>query len=443
MIWLYFILLIFEGALRKWALPSLGAPLLVIRDPLVLLIYIQAVRCRRFPVNGPMLAYFLLVFGFILLALYQIMTSVGGGPMVAAYGLRTNFLHLPLIFVIPQVFSYMDVVKLGRWVLILSVPMTALMVLQFMAPPENWINAATSASGNGQQIVAALGRIRPAGTFSFATGAAHFYVLVTVFLIFGLAQTRPYYSRWLLAAALIGDIVVQPVSGSRNLVVGCALIAAGAVLFALFNWGRAQRILVVAFLICAAIAALSMTSFFQEAMTVFLTRWDNASGGDATGSIIGRTLSGFIEPFSFISEAGLFGKGIGMGTAAGSALMTGSVSFLLAENEWSRVILESGPLLGLSFLAYRAWVSGYMASRVLVSAVREQNLLAWLLAWDACGCLFGEQVSQPTMLGFMVLFSGLCLAAMPAVQPVLREERAATGGALARRSLQFESQFPA
>jgi len=48
MIWRYFVLLIGEGALRKWILPSLGAPLLVIRDPLVLLIYLQAVRCRRF-----------------------------------------------------------------------------------------------------------------------------------------------------------------------------------------------------------------------------------------------------------------------------------------------------------------------------------------------------------------------------------------------------------
>ena len=81
------------------------------------------------------------------------------------------------------------------------------------------------------------------------------------------------------------------------------------------------------------------------------------------GASLDATLSGFTEPFSFISEAGLFGKGLGMGTAAGSALMTGSVSFLLAEGEWSRVILESGPLLGFSFLAYRAWVSGYMASR--------------------------------------------------------------------------------
>src|SRR5216684_370745 len=66
MIWLYFWVLIFEGALRKW-IPPLSVPLLVVRDPLVLLIYIQAMRCRRFPVNVAMLVYFFLLTLFILL----------------------------------------------------------------------------------------------------------------------------------------------------------------------------------------------------------------------------------------------------------------------------------------------------------------------------------------------------------------------------------------
>src|SRR6266851_4848928 len=70
MIWLYCWLLIFEGALRKW-IPPLSVPLLVVRDPLVLLIYIQAVRCRRFPINGAMVTYFCLLSLFILLALVQ------------------------------------------------------------------------------------------------------------------------------------------------------------------------------------------------------------------------------------------------------------------------------------------------------------------------------------------------------------------------------------
>lgn len=439
MIWLYFVLLIAEGALRKWIVPSLSVPLLVIRDPLVLLIYAQAVRCRRFPVSGPMVACFLLLSSFILLALFQVIAGVGGGPLVALYGLRTNFLHLPLIFVIPQVFSYADVVKLGKWVLILSVPMAALMIWQFLSLPNSWINAATTA--DAQQISFALGKIRPAGTFSFATGAAHFFTLTTAFLIYGLAQPRANYTRWLLGAALLSVIVVQPVSGSRLLVLGCALVGMASIVFAIMSRERGQRILAVAALICVTFAALSLTSFFREAITVFMTRWNDASAGSVSGGLTGRIVGSFLDSFALLPEAGLFGKGVGLGTNAASAMMTGTFQFLLAETEWSRVILEAGPLLGFSFLAYRVWVAGDIAVRAAVAA-KQQNLLAWLLAWDACRSLVSEQLSQPTNLGFMVLVSGLCLAAIPAERSALTAERAARGERPLHRTLRFESQLP-
>jgi len=439
MIWLYFALLIAEGALRKWIVPSLTGPLLIIRDPLVLLIYVQAVRCRRFPASGPMVAYFALLGGFILLALFQVIAGIGGGPLVAAYGLRTNFLHLPLIFIIPQVFSFADVIKVGRWMLILCVPMAGLMIWQFLSPPGSWINAA--ATPDGHQISFAMGKIRPAGTFSFATGAAHFFVLATAFLIYGLTQPRANYSRWLLGAALLSVIAVQPVSGSRLLVLGCALVALAAVVFATLNWGRAHRILAIAALICATLAVLSLTSFFREAMTVFMSRWNDASEGSASVSLTMRIVGWFLDPFALLPEAGLFGKGVGLGTNAASALMTGTLQFLLAETEWSRVILEAGPLLGFSFLAYRTWVAGDMAVRA-AAAAKQQHLLAWLLAWDACRSLIAEQISQPTNLGFMIFVSGLCLAAMPAGRSAFAAELAARSDQPLHRTLRFESQFP-
>lgn len=439
MIWLYFVLLILEGALRKWTIPSLSGPLLIVRDPLVLLIYVQAVRCRRFPVNGPVLAYFLLLSSFFLLALFQTIAGIGGGPLVTIYGLRTNFLHLPLIFVIPQAFSYADVIRLGKWVLRLSLPMTGLMIWQFLSPPESWINAATTAAAEGQQISFALGKIRPAGTFSFASGAAHFFVLATAFLIDGLAQRRSYYSRWLLGAALIADIIVQPVSGSRTLVLGCALVVVAAVVFASLSWGRAYRILAVAALISVALAALWLTGFFREAVGVFMVRWDNAGGGNAAESLTGRILGGFLEPFVLMSKIGMFGEGLGLGTNAGAALTTGSAQFLLAEGEWARVIMEAGPLFGFSLLAYRVWVAGVVGFRALAAAKR-QILLPWLLAWGACLSLVNEQISQPTNLGFMVLVGGLCLAAIPAGHSVAIDESPRDGRIYHR--LRFETQFP-
>jgi hypothetical protein len=434
MIWLYFILLIGEGALRKWIVPSLSTPLLVIRDPLVLLIYAQAARCRRFPVNGPMVVCFLLLGSFILLALFQIIAGIGGGPLVVVYGLRTNFLHLPLIFVIPQVFSHADVVKLGKWMLILSVPMAALMVWQYLSPPDSWINAATMA--DAQQISFALGKIRPAGTFSFATGAAHFFVLATAFLVYGLAQPHTGYSPWLLGASLLSVAMVQPVSGSRLLVLGCGLVVVTALVYAILSQGKASRIVAVVALICGTIAVLSLTSFFREAADVFMTRWNDAAGS-GNDTLAGRILGSFLDAFALVPQAGLLGKGIGVGTNAGSALMTGSVQFLLAEGEWARMILEAGPLLGFSFLAYRVGLAGDIAVRA-VAAARHQQLLALLLACDACRSLINEQLSQATNLGFMVLVSGLCLAALPAAQTAHTAERSANRSQDLRPRLRLE-----
>jgi len=415
MIWVYFALLLAEGALRKWLLPSLTAPLLIIRDPLVLLIYVQAIRCRRFPVNGPIAAYFLLLSSFIVLAVVQIIAGIGGGPLIAAFGIRTNFLHLPLIFVIPQVFTYADVIKLGKWTLLLSLPMAALMIWQFMSPPDSWINAASTP--DAQQIAFAMGTIRPAGTFTFITGASQFFILVSAFLIYGLAEPNSPYPRWLLLAALVAVLIVQPASGSRTMVLGCSLEAAAAVVFSVVNRGRAGRILVVAALICAAFVALSFTSFFQNAIELFLMRWNDPSGASATVALGTRILGGFTDSFALFTEAGMLGKGLGVGTNAGSALMIGTVRFLLAESEWSRIILEAGTILGFSFVAYRIWIAGDIALRA-AAAAKQQHLLAWLLAWDACRNLITEQFSQPTNLGFVVFVSGLCLAAIPAARAV-------------------------
>src|SRR3954471_18909829 len=55
-IWVYIFFLLFEGVLRKWVLPGLSGPLLVIRDPIVLGIYIVAMAVRAFPVNRLLIA---------------------------------------------------------------------------------------------------------------------------------------------------------------------------------------------------------------------------------------------------------------------------------------------------------------------------------------------------------------------------------------------------
>ena len=56
--WLYFLLLIFEGALRKWVVPGFSAPLLLVRDPVAILIIIEAYRTNKWPDVGRQLQEF-------------------------------------------------------------------------------------------------------------------------------------------------------------------------------------------------------------------------------------------------------------------------------------------------------------------------------------------------------------------------------------------------
>ena len=308
LIWLYFWLLIVEGALRKWIVPSLSTPLLLVRDPVAVLIYIQAMRSRRFPLNGPMLTFIAIAMGFSLLALVQTLGGIGGGALVAAFGLRTNFLHLPLIFIIPLVLSYEDVIKFGRWIMLLTIPMAPLMVYQFLSPSSSWINAATMEGG--EQIGSALGRIRPAGTFSFITGSAHFFALAAVFVVFGLMEEKIVYPRWLVWAALVATLAVQPISGSRTLVLSCAIPLVAAVAYGVLHPRRAKAFASAALLILGVAVVLPTLGFFSEGMNVFSTRWDqaNTSYGGIQESLLGRILGGFIDfnILSFIQSNGLF-----------------------------------------------------------------------------------------------------------------------------------------
>jgi hypothetical protein len=96
-IWMYFLLLLFEGVLRKWVVPSLSNVLLVVRDPVVLLIYFLSFRAQIFPRN-----YFLLFGGWLaLLCLVAGLVAPGNTLSVALFGFRANFLHLSLVFYYP------------------------------------------------------------------------------------------------------------------------------------------------------------------------------------------------------------------------------------------------------------------------------------------------------------------------------------------------------
>jgi len=109
-IWLYFLLWIFEGALRKWILPGLATPLLVVRDPIAIYIIIKAFTGNVKFING----YIVVSFIITILAFIVTLTFGHGNIFVGLYGARIMLLHFPLIFIIGSVFTKEDILKIGR-----------------------------------------------------------------------------------------------------------------------------------------------------------------------------------------------------------------------------------------------------------------------------------------------------------------------------------------
>src|ERR1700733_4106561 len=127
LIWLYMILWLIEGGLRRWFLPGLASPLLLVRDPLAVAIYYLAAASNLFPFNG------FIAWGIFLavLSIVNAMVMGHGNIFVALYGARCDFLHVPLIFIIGKILRQKDIVALAKVALWISVPFTVLLVAQF------------------------------------------------------------------------------------------------------------------------------------------------------------------------------------------------------------------------------------------------------------------------------------------------------------------------
>ena len=437
LIWLYFFLLIFEGTFRKWILPQFSDVLLVVRDPVVLAIYFMAIKTRMFPRNNYILALGIIAILSWLVSLVVLEPYLSLKPLllVTGFGFRSNFLHLPLIFVIGRALDQEDVLKLGKWVVIGLIPMCILLAIQFNADPDAFINR-TAGLGETQQITAGGGKIRPPGPFSFVSGVIFYAALAAAFLLYG-ALTREVYRNWLLLAGGCALVVTIGVSGSRSVLLAVLVVLSSLLAIIIFRpsaMNQFGRNLLIAVVVLLVVVRLPV---FKEGVQVLSDRFTAVAEAEEKSiarGLLARTFSGYAEGFLLIPRAPIGGYGLGIGTNGGAKFLTGRSLFLLSEGEWGRVVLESGPILGLAFLLWRTMLTfrlGLLSFRQL----KRGEILPLMLYCAGFLSLLSGQFGQPTNLGFAVFVCGLSLAAANTKMPI--ESPVPDGAALrqmARRS---------
>ncbi len=404
LIWLYIVLWLVEGGLRRWFLPGLASPLLLIRDPLVIVIYGLALANNLFPVNGFIVwGAFLAVLSFV-----NALLLGHGNIFVALYGVRCDFLHVPLIFIMGKILRQKDIIALAKVAVWVAVPYTALLVAQFYQPQDAWVNRGVGGDMAGAGFEGANGRFRPPGTFSFISGPSQLYPLFTAcWFALLLARKLPI---WTMIASGGAILVSIPLSISRMLFLSVTIVAAAGV-GALFVGGRFSMKLVMQFIFVAVLLFIlaGQSQTFQDGMEAFNTRWETATTdqGGFKEAIVDRVLTDLFGSFEGVKYSGL---GTGFSTNVGQKVLTADVGFGASESEWGRLLYDNGFILGSLMIGYRIALVGSILFASYRAWQRHSPLSLVFVAACFLMVLNGPW-GQTTTLGSAVIGAGLVLAA--------------------------------
>lgn len=431
LLWTYLVLLIFEGALRKWFLPFLSTPLLLVRDPIALLALFWA---------WPLLLksiYWSRVREIIYIGLISIILTLYIGHrdwFTALYGLRIFWIQLPLIFVFPLVFTIKDVTRALWATIIISLPMVILITAQSSTPPSHILNIAVGGTGSSA-FDGAGGKFRPSGIFSFTNSVTNFFTFSAASLmaiVYGTSSTNSHQIKLnpeknkfkslkniVIVFAILSLVVALPVSISRGLLANYAVVLATTIVVLIFTRSKINSLFVGLFVVYFIATMALRIPVVQEAADAFSLRWQLAAGAAKTNKgnveivesqLRTRVLGQYTEPFIHRDRYPLLGRGIGMGSNVGAVRLSGKKGFLLAESSWGKQMDELGLFIGTLFIIWRITISLHVANISFREALQQDNRITLIIASASVWGILNGQLGQSSALGFIVGTTGLTLA---------------------------------
>jgi hypothetical protein len=408
-------LVILEGAIRKWLFPGAQDVVYFAKDLLFLGAYGGwfAARRPRSPIRLKALQAPL-----VLAALYggaQMFNPRLPTPLVGIFGFKAYFWYVPLLFLLPDVFT--DDRALARFLkryVLTAIPVGLLGVAQFFSPASSPLNTyARAAEDVG--YVSTFGSsafVRVTATFSYITGYSSYLFAVTILLLGILATIQWRFRRNLIFYVALGMTMLGILlTGSRGPLV---LLAAA---FPFYWWlavarERGAGATFSRLILAVGVVVMLISYTASDAVDAYLGR---AAGG--AGDVAGRLLLPFEEPFLTLPQSGLFGFGIGATHQTAAAVVKDRIPYswldgLEVEGEPGRIMLE----LGLPGFLLFYFLRLYLAFVALQQARRLRSLFHRSMATASflffLAQLPGNIVFDVTTDVYHWFFAGLLLTVM-------------------------------
>lgn len=375
------VLLILEGALRKWLFPGAQDLIYFAKDVVLLGVYAGFLRDaprlhRRLPATPALNALLALA---ALFGLFQIFNPNLPNLLVGILGFKAYFFYVPLLFVIPAAFrTDAEAFRFLRRYALLAIPVGLLAIAQFFSSPTSVLNAYARGGEEANYAITfgSSSHVRVTATFPFISGYSSYLIATAVLLLAVLAATQwRLRGNWAVYASLGMTFLGMLMTGSRGPVLLFATI------FPIFWWLVVvrERQRVTAFgrvLVGAGLLAAFVGFLGEDAVQAFVGR----AGGNR-GEIAERILTSAVAPFHVLPRVDFFGFGIGSAhqtaaTLAGHLVPYSWLRGLLIEVETGRVMVELGPLGFLLIYATRLYLAGFALSKALTLHARLHRTVA-------------------------------------------------------------------
>jgi hypothetical protein len=443
------LLVILEGAIRKWLFPGAQEVVYFAKDLLLFGAYCGWLMGRG---GRPLPRLAGLKVPLLLGALYgliEIFNPRLPNPLVGIFGFKAYFFYAPLLFVFSDAFdSDRELARFLKRYALTAIPVGLLAVAQFFSSPSSPLNTYARAVEDVSYI-STFGNstfVRVTATFSYITGYSSYLIAAAILLLGILAATQWQFRKNLaiycaLAMTMLGILL----TGSRG-----PLLLLAAV-FPLYWWlavarERGAGAIFSRLILAAALMMMFLSYGASDAVDAYLGRASESE------DVRTRLLAPFYQPFDKFAESGLFGFGIGATHQTAAAVVKDQVPYswlrgLIVEDETGRVMIELGPL-GFALVF---WVRIYLSLLAFRYARRLRTRFHRAMA-TACLLFFVSHLPAPVVFDvtadvYYWFFAGLLIlvarldretaaAAVPqtvAARSMARQARIPTPAAVSRR----------
>ncbi|MBC7489107.1 MAG: hypothetical protein H7240_02920 [Glaciimonas sp.] len=377
------IIVIIEGALRKWISQGLTIVLVALRDLMAVYAIVLAIKTGqlRFKTTGA-----LVLLGWtVLVMIWSLLQEMVNGPQpfILLLGLRFWLLYLWLAYAAAVCVTEYEFKVISKYLQASLFLMLPLVVIQHFQPPEAFINKQLDDDSFIFQVAAGI--VRTTGTFSFTTGYSCYLSLVTPFM-FALASPGLNFWRrkWIPVMSLGTIAAATAVSGSRTAISFLVIIFVVYLISFLFYTRNRSRSSSASLLISVVLIIGSFPYILSGAIDANKERFQGAAEVE---NFSGRTVEMLVGSSEIYRDFPFWGIGIGKGANAAGSTENQERAFLAGEFETERII-RSGGVLGVILIILKicvCWLGLFKSIQILGGFGNSLPLMLWV---STTGALF-------------------------------------------------------